>query len=197
MTDKTGTTSPILAAIDFSEDSKAALVWACKYAECIGAPLVLLHVVHDLAAHPGFYQQKKTGHMQPMQEVAESMMDEFLATFRAEHPGLRSVDTANLQFVPGLPPSRIIEVAGLLKARLIAIGSRGITCMPHKLLGSDAERVVELAVIPVVVVKSEAHGTLGKKEQKRRDKKQKKDRKKLKDLLGIGQKPVDTEGLDG
>lgn len=176
---------PILAAIDFSEDSKAALVWACKFADCTGAPLVVLHVVHDLASHPGFYHLKKAEQLQPMQEIAESMMDEFLEGLRGEHPELHILDSVDLQFVPGLPPTRIIEVAGLLNASLIAIGSRGITSLPHKLLGMVAERVVELSFIPVVVVKSETHGVLGKKEIKREEKRQKKDRKRLKDLLGI------------
>jgi len=197
MNDISSTTNPILVAIDFSEDSKAALIWACKLAENSGSPLVLLHVVHDLASSPGFYQTKKSDHMQPMQEVAESMMDEFLLALRSEHPELHALETADLQFVPGLPPSRIVEVAGLLKASLIAIGSRGITCLPHKLLGADAERVVELSFIPVVVVKSETHGMVGKKEKKRREKKQKKDRKKLKDILGIGGKPEEPGYPDG
>ena len=188
---------PILVAIDFSEDSKAALIWACKFSERTSTPLVLLHVVHDLASSPGFYHPKGSTQLEPMQDVAESMMDEFLTVLRSEHPELRPLDSAVLQFVPGLPPNRIIEVAGLLQASLIAIGSRGITCLPHQLLGAVAERVVELSFIPVVVVKSESHGELGKKEKKRREKKRKKDRKKLKDILGLGSKSEKQGDVDG
>jgi len=42
----------------------------------------------------------------------------------------------------------------LLGAGTIVIGNRGLTGLPHMLLGSVAERVVELASIPVVVVKA-------------------------------------------
>jgi nucleotide-binding universal stress UspA family protein len=187
----------VLVAIDFSEDSKAALLWACNFAACSSAPLILLHVVHDLASNPGFYHPEKSDHLEPMQEVAESMMTEFLAQLKIEHPELCCIDEADLRFIPGLPPTRIIEVAGLLNSRLIVIGGRGINDPLDKRLGSVAQRVVELSTIPVVVIKSEVHGVLKKKERKRREKRQKKDRKKLKNLLGISHKSESVEGVDG
>lgn len=187
----------VLVAIDFSEDSKAALLWACDFAECNSVPLILLHVVHDLASHPGFYHPEKSDHLESMQDVAESMMAEFLARLKTDHPELCAIDEADLRFIPGLPPTRIVEVAGLLNSRLIVIGSRGLTGPAHKQLGSVAHRVVELSAIPVVVIKSETHGVLKKKERKRLEKRQKKDRKKLKDLLGISHKPESMDGVDG
>ena len=90
----------ILVAIDFSEDSKAALAWACNFAACSSAPLILLHVVHDLASHPGFYHPEKSNHLEPMQDVAESMMAEFLAQLKTEHPELCSIDEADLRLIP-------------------------------------------------------------------------------------------------
>ena len=187
----------VLVAIDFSEDSKAALLWACDFAECSGAPLILLHVVHDLASNPGFYHPEKSNHLESMQDVAESMMAEFLAQLKIEHPELCSIDEADLRFIPGLPQTRIVEVASLLNSRLLVIGGRGMTGPLDKRLGSVAQRVVELSMIPVVVIKSEAHGVLKKKEKKRREKRQKKDRNKLKDLLGISYKSGTVEGVDG
>lgn len=189
--------NPILVAVDFSEDSKAALIWACKLAECTEAPLILLHVVHDLASHPGYYRENATKNLQPMQEVAESMMDEFLSQLRSEHSGFEQLDTADLQFVPGLPPSRIVEVATLLKAGMIVMGSRGLTGLPHKLLGATAERVAELSKLPILLVKSETHGVLGKKDQKLREKRIKKDRKRLRDILGIKTKAHNTSDMNG
>jgi len=160
----------VLVAIDFSEDSKAALLWACNFAECSSTPLILLHVVHDLASNPGFYHPEKSDHLESMQDVAESMMAEFLDRLKTEHPELCAIDEADLRFVPGLPPTRIVEVAGLLNSRLIVIGGRGLTSPPDKRLGSVAQRVVDLSMIPVVVIKSEAHGVLKKKERKRLEK---------------------------
>jgi nucleotide-binding universal stress UspA family protein len=187
----------ILVAIDFSEDSKAALLWACNFAEHNSAPLILLHVVHDLASSPGFYHPENLDHLEPMQDVAESIMAEFLAQMKIEYPELCSINEADLRFIPGLPATRIVEVAGLLKSRLIVIGGRGMAGRPDKGLGMVAQRVVELSTFPVVVIKSKTHGVLKKKERKRLEKRKKKDRKKLKDLLGVSPKSESVDGVDG
>ena len=172
------TDQPILVAIDFSEDSRAAVLWACEFAHCIGTRLILLHVIHDPASSPGFYHSESPGEMQPLEDVAGAMMNDFLADMRTKHSDLDALQSADTRLVAGLPPGRIVEAAGLLKAKLIVIGSRGMTGLDHMLLGSVAERVVELAPGPVVVVKSEHGGKKTKKEKKR-----KKDKKRLKDKL--------------
>ena len=188
---------PILVAIDFSEDSKAAMIWGYRYSKCCGAPLTVLHVVHDPVSSPGFYRREKENHTQTMQEVAESMMNEFLDRVRLELPDLPSTDAFDIRFVPGLPPSRIVEVADLLNVCIVVIGSRGKTGLEHMLLGSVAERVVELAHGPVVVVKSDRASKPSKKEIKRMEKKQRKERENLKGMLGMIH-DVDPSGfIDG
>jgi len=192
-----GKAQPVLVATDFSEDSKAALIWACKFTACNKAPLILLHVVHDPVSSPGFYRKTKEDQMVPMQTVAESMMADFLDRLRSEQPELMNETEMDLRLLPGLPPTRIVEVAGLLDVGLIVVGSRGITGLPHKLLGSTAERVVELSPVPVVVVKSGEHGKTDKKARKKKEKKLKKDRRKLKNLLGLGNHDDAETGPDG
>ena len=166
---------PILVAIDFSDDSRAALLWACEFADCVDTRLILLHVVHDPASSPGFYRSQSPGEVQPMQDVAETFMNDFLQDMQQKYPDLAALQRAVTRLVSGLPPGRIVEAAGLLNAKLIVIGSRGMTGLDHMLLGSVAERVVELAPGPVVVVKSES----GRK-KKKKNRKRKKDKKKMK-----------------
>jgi nucleotide-binding universal stress UspA family protein len=146
-------TAPILCAVDFSPDSRAALSWACDQAELAGASLIVLHVVHDPAASPGFYREVEEDWIRPMAEVAEEMMAEFMATARETRPDCAVLAAAETRLVPGLPPGRIVEVARSVDARLVVIGSRGRTGLAHILLGSVAERVVQTAPMPVVVVK--------------------------------------------
>lgn len=177
-----------MIAIDFSEDSKEALLWAARYAAARDTELQLLHVVHDLASNPGFYKKPKDLQMEPLQDVAETMMQEFLAGIVADEPEFAFLETLETHFIRGLPPTRIVEVARLLDVDLIVVGSRGKTGLPHRLVGSTSERVVELASAPVVVVKSEHHGKLDEKDRKRRKKLLKKDRKKLIDILGLGKR---------
>lgn len=176
---------PVLVGIDFSEDSRAALLWACRLAACTESRLILLHVVHDPASSPGFYSKTKKGKLRPMQAVAENMMVEFVDQTIQEHPDLPGLATCEMQFIPGLPPTRIVEVSNLLNAGVIVVGNRGITGFPHILLGSVAERVVKLSKRPVVVVKAEITQDVRQKELEKQQKRIKKDRKWLKELLGI------------
>lgn len=188
--------SPIVTCIDFSEDSKAALVWAGKLAETTGRPMVLLHIVHDMAAHPGFYHPDKADHLEPMQDVAQSMMSDFLALMKSQNPELASIETADVQLIPGLPATRIVEVAGLLKADLLVLGGNGMASHSRKRLGSVVERVAELSTIPIAIIKSDDAGPISKKEIKNRKKKQKKEQKMLKKLLGISGLKNSGESVD-
>jgi len=144
---------PVLVATDFSDDSRAAVVWAGRQAERTGCPLTILHVVHDPAASPGFYRRPDDDWLRPMADVAREMMDEFLAEMREAHPALTTLAAAQDRLVTGLPAGRIVEVAAEIEASLIVVGSRGRSNLPHLLLGSVAERVVQLAPMPVVVIK--------------------------------------------
>ncbi len=146
-------TGPVLVAVDFSDDSRAALMWASREATRWDRSLTILHVVHDPAASPGFYNEVTETLPRPMAEVARDMMDDFLKAVRADHPELGALANAEVKLVIGLPAGRIVEVATQIDTPLIVIGSRGLTGLPHILIGSVAERVVQLAPVPVVVVK--------------------------------------------
>lgn len=145
---------PILVAIDFSDDSRHALIWAARQAELEGARLVILHVVHDPAASPGFYHKPDTDWLRPMVVVADDMMENFIANAKSDHSDLPALAAAKTKLLPGLPAGRITEVAKKTGARLVVVGSRGRTGLKSILLGSVAERVVQISPVPVVVVKS-------------------------------------------
>jgi nucleotide-binding universal stress UspA family protein len=147
---------PVLVAVDFSDDSRAALIWAAEYAGTSGAELLVLHVVHDPAAKPGFYRRKGDKRIRPMVEVSKEQMTEFLKASTKARRDLEALRTADTKIVAGLPAGRIIEVAEKVRAPLIVIGSQGRTGLPLILVGSVAERVAQLAAVPVVIVKRQA-----------------------------------------
>jgi len=147
---------PTLVAVDFSDDSRAAVLWASAFSARAGGQLILLHVVHDPAAEPGYYRAEHKIPIQPMERAAERMLEEFHTRLQREHPDLVPLQQAGRKLVVGLPPGRIVEAAAQMNAKLIVIGSRGMTGLPHLLQGSVSERVVELADRPVVVIKSRA-----------------------------------------
>ena len=149
----------ILVAVDFSPDSEAAVVWACRYAALVGADLLVLHVIHDPDEAPGYYRRSESDALQPMEDVAREMLEEFLENVREKHSEVAAMGALKTQLVRGIPASRILESAEAADAALIVMGSRGLTGLPHLLLGSKAERVVQMSRIPVTIVKSDVGQT--------------------------------------
>ena len=148
--------STLLVAVDFTSFSKDALIFASELAEKLEAQLVVLHVIHDPAEAPGFYAQKgkKKKFLQSMQEAAEEMMEEFLKKMRQAYPDQVPIKEALPLLIVGTPVTRIVEIAEKKKASMIIVGSHGRTGLTHLLVGSKAQRVVQLSPIPVTVVKS-------------------------------------------
>jgi nucleotide-binding universal stress UspA family protein len=147
--------STLLVAVDFTPFSEEALIFASLLAEKLQSQLLVLHVIHDPAEAPGFYAQKgkKKKFLQSMEEAAEEMMAEFLAKMRKDHPHQLPIKEAVPLLVVGTPVTRILEIAEKKQASMIIIGSHGRTGLTHLLVGSKAERVVQLSPIPVTVVK--------------------------------------------
>ncbi len=148
-------TRPILVPVDFSAYAEAALLCAAELAELIGAPLAVLHVVHDLGEAPGYYAVKgRKKQLRRMEDVAADMLDEFINEARKAHPERHILGNAETLLVVGLPVNRILETAEKIGARMIVMGSKGRTGLKHIMLGSKAEQVVNLAPIPVTIVKA-------------------------------------------
>ncbi|MDH3235437.1 MAG: universal stress protein [Alphaproteobacteria bacterium] len=152
--DRASAASPLLVAVDMSEDSRAALVWALEHAASAGMPVTVLHAVHDPAAAPGTYSRQASDPLAPMADTAETMLLEFLADVEANHPELERLADAHTTVVEGLPAQTIVDEAMRNNARLIVMGSRGQTGLPKLLNGSTSQRVVQLSPIPVTVVKA-------------------------------------------
>ncbi len=151
---KEGKSRPILVPVDFSPASAAALAWAAEVSRLIKVPLEVLHVVHDPESAPGYYaQSKRKGHLRRFEELAAEMMEDFLEKCGDEHPEVAALNNLKTTLVVGLPNQRILEIADARPARMIVMGSQGRTGLPRLLLGSKAERVVQLAPMPVTIVK--------------------------------------------
>ena len=129
------------------------MLWAARTARSFKAPLVALHVVHDPASTPGYYRQakKRGAHLRRIEETAGEMLSEFLARMGSKHPEL--LEDLETRLVVGLPITRILEVAGEVGAQMIVVGHRGRTGLTNMLLGSKAQKVVQLSPVPVTVVK--------------------------------------------
>jgi len=83
------------------------------------------------------------------------MFRKFLHKLVKHHPKLKALKRADSMLVKGLPTTRILKVAEKRGADRIVIGSKGLTGIKHLLMGSVAERVAQLAEVPVTIVKSD------------------------------------------
>ena len=117
---KTGSNAggAVLVAVDFSADSEAALVWACQYANLVGAHVLILHVVHDPGEAPGYYRRRDEDALRPMEDVAKEMLEEFLAGVREK------LDLANVpDLVKGTAAAFL--VAGILSMSFMGFAGLG------------------------------------------------------------------------
>ena len=145
---------PILVPVDFSGHSLAALLKACELAECAQQPVIILHVVHDPAEMPGYYnrvtKKKKIAHIE---DLAQEAFDIFVDDAKKQYPNVKLLQEAQTMLVVGLPVNRILEVVDITKASTVVMGSQGRTGMKHIMLGSKAEQIVRLCPVPIMIVK--------------------------------------------
>lgn len=146
----------LLVPVDFSPHSEAALREACRLSGRIGAALLVLHVVHDPAAMPGYYTKAllKKPLLGRMEDSAAEMLATFLERAAQSDDDIRGCKGLESLLVTGVPTTRIVEVAKQRGVMMIVMGSQGRTGLRHLMMGSIAEQVVRLSPVPVTVVKS-------------------------------------------
>ncbi|MFQ6111704.1 MAG: universal stress protein [Nitrospinota bacterium] len=164
----------ILAATDFSPDSRYSLRWAASLAKAFDAELILQHVVSNREAEALVFKSGQTWQTVPEEEgdrveslprgevsagelwetvirqasdKAESLLQEALS---AEE--LKDLKTRKILSV-GKPHEEIVRAAREEGADLIVMGTHGRHGLSHLLMGSVAERVVRIAPVPVFTVR--------------------------------------------
>ncbi|MCG8361320.1 MAG: universal stress protein [Kiloniellales bacterium] len=143
-----------MVAVDFSPDAEAALIWACKHAETVGAALEVLHVVHDPADSPGTYKPEGDDPLEPMIDVARRRLSRFLDRVARDNPDLAGLGAAKSLCVQGLPAATILEVARSHRSGLLVLGGGHRNGLERLLHGSTSRQVAGQAQLPVTIVKS-------------------------------------------
>jgi nucleotide-binding universal stress UspA family protein len=139
--DRAGTFRTVAAGIDFSETSRRALAWAENIARRDAARLYAVHVVPAL-----------DGSRETQARLAAEFgpaLDEFVAgSVPAEGIGVRREVFPYTGHRSGL-----IEFCAVVDADLLVIGTRGRGNLREALLGSTAEKALELSTCAVLAVK--------------------------------------------
>ena len=143
----------ILVPIDFSDCSRMALRYAVPVAERFGAELLLLYVIQTnaLPAELGYVPSeiKRAGI-----RSAQTALEEF-AQRTEQALGTHFVRKTTVR--NGIPWQEITAAAQALDVDLIILSTHGYTGIKHILMGSTAERVVQHAPCPVLVVRAREH----------------------------------------
>lgn len=142
----------ILVPIDGSETSNRGLQEAVRLAKEQGARLCLVHVI-DQSAIPGL---PSSGLYVRTVLEAVRRSGEVVLQHAANAVRVAGVD-ADSRMVDnflGRVAEAIIDEAGKWRADLIVMGTHGRRGVSHLFLGSDAEMVVRMSDVPVLLVRA-------------------------------------------
>jgi len=147
----------ILVPIDGSATSARGLQEAIKLAKLTGAKLRLMHVVDQISFAVGMEAATMvTGEMmQMLREGGEQLLKK--AQARVEKAGVR-VDTVLCDGIAGRVCDLVVEQAESWRAGLIVLGTHGRRGFGRLLMGSDAEMIVRMATVPVLLVRAKEAG---------------------------------------
>lgn len=143
----------ILVPVDGSATSQRGLQEAIKLAKLTGARLRLMHVVDSISFVTGMEAATMvTGEMmQLVREGGAQVLKK--AQVQVDKAGVR-VDSVLCDSLAGRVCDHVIEQATAWGAGLIVLGTHGRRGFGRMLLGSDAEMVVRLATVPVLLVRA-------------------------------------------
>jgi len=141
----------VLVPIDFSEPSLKALKYAEAFAGQFGASICLVHVVEPAS----FLNDVRNVPLAVSdREVANTLHHKLVMLARKEIDPLTPVHPL---VCIGKPFDEIVKTAKTFNADLIIIATHGRTGFKRAILGSTAERVVQHAPCPVLVVRQKEH----------------------------------------
>lgn len=141
----------ILVPVDLSACSALALRYGAGLAGQLDGRLTVLHVwelQHYLTDNTPL--DAPPDNFSTLGDYARSRAQEALEEFLAELGDLAA--PLSTELVTGRPSDVILERAQQ-EADLVVMGTHGRTGLPHLLLGSTAERVVQRCRVPVLTVR--------------------------------------------
>lgn len=138
----------ILVPVDFSAESEKALAYAVPFARQFGAKLTIVHVVEPTATPDFLTSFPLVIEKDKLMTESKSHLDRIVSDLAIDR---KLIDGTLVRY--GRSFYEITEAARSLKSDLIIISTHGYSGLKHALLGSTAERVVQHAPCPVLVVR--------------------------------------------
>jgi nucleotide-binding universal stress UspA family protein len=148
----------ILVATDSSAASNRAVKMAAQLAEQYNAELLIIHVIRDMQIpfeikeipelEPDKFELFNDAREEVMRKIAESVLK--LAKKLA---GKADADKVQTVIGTGDPATSILSVARRRKVDMIVIGTRGLSKLKSKILGSVSRKVTNNAETSCLIVR--------------------------------------------
>jgi len=148
----------ILVPLDMTERVEAIVEWAIGWALMTHARLVLLHVVVPINSYTTRSYPDPEQHYGVACDAARQRLLPLAQLARA-----KGIETSICVEV-GPPTEEILAMASVTNTGLIIVGTHGRKGLAHVILGSTAEKIVQMAECPVFVVK-EGHTSTAHEEE--------------------------------
>lgn len=143
----------ILVPVDGSPTSQQGLAEAIQLAKLTGGQLRLLHMVDELSIVMGMsdYASPTEDFFALMHESGQKVLDE--AREQAVREGV-AADVVLNEIYGGRLAALVVEQALAWPADLVVLGTHGRRGIGRFLMGSDAEQIVHIAPVPVLLVRN-------------------------------------------
>lgn len=140
----------IMVPVDFSVHARTALECAKSLAHRFGAHLHILHVI-EKPVFPAFYDAS----VEMMFGNMQSMLDEAAAELRRVVGSLGGPEVSfSIEVVQGHAIEAILDVASAQEADLLVLSTHGLTGVSKFFLGSVSERVIRMAPISTLRIRT-------------------------------------------
>ena len=137
----------VLVPVDFSDGSAQALAAARWLARGTDSRLHLVHVVEPVP------RRSNAGNLERWFDL-DGDVDQRIERRLREWSG--DIDGARWSVAKGNAPAEIARVARSTETNLVVMGTRGLTCLVHVVVGSVTQRVCRSCETPVLVVRDVA-----------------------------------------
>ena len=142
----------ILVPVDGSATANLGLDEAVKLARLSSGRIRLVHVIDELSMMVGLEwgAAMPVNALQQLRDGGQAILES--ATARVRKQGVE-VDTVLIDNLSSRVADQVLRQAAEWPAELIVLGTHGRRGLPRLLMGSDAEQIIRLATMPVLIVR--------------------------------------------
>ena len=141
--------SKILVPIGFSDQSIIALGQAFNLARIKKSDVVLLSVIEEQSMIQSLFLDDRSDELkEKVRDKLEGIANEYRTKYMVD---------VDIMVAKGKVYEQINEVADMVSADLIVMGTNGVQEGVKKFIGSNAEKVVRLSKCPVITIKGKQH----------------------------------------